>query len=399
MRVRAWGAFAGIVALSAMVAWNANATWDYPTDAGPPIDALIHGRIHDFLTASPAMGPLSLFFRAPFAVLSRLTTPNDLFYDDVYRFGVFPCLVVAGMLGLLLARWMRNAGRPAIERFAVVALCMINPVSLRAVDFGHPEEILGGCLVVGSALAGLRGRTWLAAILLCAALLNKQWAVVAIVPVALTMDLRRLRTPAIALAGAGVLVLVPFLAVDAGPLFDVTKRLADLRHTFVLPASVWWPFFDRIPSADAAHHVMPDWLGVVARPLLLLVCFGVALGFAKRVRRDPWRRALPLLALVLLVRCMIDPLDNGYYHVPFFLALVAADAISGRLVASLVATGSLFAITKLGSEPSVLNALYLCWALPFSVYLAGRAWGVDWAALLRSRGVRGRAAAQTVHPS
>jgi hypothetical protein len=144
---------------------------------------------------------------------------------------------------------------------------------------------------------------------------------------------------------------------------------------------------------------MPDWFGLIARPLLLLVCFGVALGFAKRVRSDPWRRALPLLALVLLVRCIIDPLDNGYYPVPFFLALVAADAISRRLVASLVATGSLFAITKLGSEPSVLNALYLCWALPFAAYLAGRAWGVDWAAVLRSRGARGRTAARTLHPS
>ena len=49
-----------------------------------------------------------------------------------------------------------------------------------------------------------------------------------------------------------------------------------------------------------------------------------------------WRRrrllrredALGLLALLLLLRCVLDPWNNDYYHAPFLLALLAWEALA-----------------------------------------------------------------------
>src|SRR3954451_21818512 len=63
--------------------------------AGTPIRALAHGRLHDFLASQPVMGSASLLLRAPFAALGLYHGGgSDL---DLYRFGVFPGLLAAGL--------------------------------------------------------------------------------------------------------------------------------------------------------------------------------------------------------------------------------------------------------------------------------------------------------------
>jgi hypothetical protein len=134
----------------------------------------------------------------------------------------------------------------------------------------------------------------------------------------------------------------------------------------------------------------------------MIVTMGVALPlvFARRVAADLQSRALPLLALVMLLRCALDPADNGYYHVPFFMALLAADGLGGRFYATAAACVFLqLPTTVQPSSQLLLSIYYISWALPFAVYLAGRAWGIDWVALLRSRVARGPAAGRTLRPS
>jgi Glycosyltransferase family 87 len=381
-----------IVAVSAVLSYRANSLWDYPEDAGPAINALIHLDLHGFLAARPEMGPFSLLFRAPFAALSRLTeAPGYHFYNDAYRFGIFPCMVCAGLLGLWLARIARERGQPLIVQAVILGLCMVSNPTLKALVAGHPEEILAGVLVVGAAVAGLRGRPWTACLLLALGLATKQWAVVAIVPVALTLPARRLRR--VALVGAAVVaaVMIPFLVVDPGSLFHSFRLMADIRGSGILVANVWYPF----TGARSSSVLVPDWLGVVAHPLLIVTTLAVALAFAGRVRADPLRRALPLLALVLLLRCVLDPLDTGYYHVPFLMAVIAADAFAGSLVGTLGAAGGLFVVSELGTSITAVEVLYLVWSLPFAAYLAARTYGVDWhawPARLRIRAADGHAA-------
>jgi len=390
-----------VLAASGWIAHKSNTEWDYPIDAGPPIDALIHGRLHDFLSAHPVMGPLSLVFRAPFAALGQAIGnggPDNNYLDD-YRYGTFACLVVAGVFGIALARFAERLGRGPLVCGAAVVLSIVNPVSLRAVHFGHAEEIFGAALLAGAMLAAVARRPWLAAGLVALAVANKQWGVIGLPAVLVVMwaavGWRRLRTPVLIVVGIFLLIGIPLLAVDAHGLVDLTKRMADLRHTYVWPASLWYGLAPELPPAKAAIsqpglHDMPDLLGLVARPLIILVGIAVPLALAHRVRDDVLHRAFPLLALVMLLRCALDPADNGYYHVPFLIALIAADTINGRFYATAVACVVLQAPTTFHMRPETLALFYACWAPAFVVYLAGRAYGLDWVAWIRSAPQRSR---------
>ena len=393
--------FAFITCVAVWISAGSNTEWDYPIDAGPPIDALVHLRIHDFLAAHPVMGPLSLVFRAPFAAIGQVVGnggPDHNYLDD-YRYGTFACLVVAGSFGLALARFAENRGRGPLVCAAAVVLSVLNPVSLRAVHFGHAEEVFGAALLAGAMLAAVARRPWLAAALVAMAVANKQWGLIGLPAVLVVLwasvGFQRLRVAALIPAGAFVLLAVPLLIVDAHGVVDLTRRMADIRGTYVWPASLWYGLAPELPPAKAAIsvpglHDMPDLLGLVARPLIILVGIAVPLLLARRVREDVLHRAFPLLALVMLLRCALDPADNGYYHVPFLIALIAADTINGRFYATAVACVVLQLPTTLHLRPETLSLFYACWAPAFVVYLAGRTYGLDWVAWIRSAPQRSR---------
>ena len=390
MRTRA-GAIAAVVGASAVGAYLSwTTTYDYADDAGPPIDALIHGRWHEFLTARPAMGPFSLLFRAPFAALSLITggSGREVLYEGAHKWGVFPCLVVAGLLGLYLAKLLAEREEPVWKQVAVVVLCMFGPTSIRAIQYGHAEEILGAVLATGAVIAGVRGHpVWAVALAACT-LANKQWGLLVLIPVAITLTRPQLRRAGIALAIAAAVSVVPLALANASSLRSTFENMADLRGIYVLPASIWWPFTSSSPELTASQHAMPDWLGAASRPLLVAVCLIVPLLLARRVRQDLVRRALPLLALVLLLRCVLDPLDNGYYHTPFFIALLAAEAMSGTMIVAFLATIALYVTMSFNTSPALLCATYLAWALPLAAYLFARAGGFleDRAEVGRQRG-------------
>jgi hypothetical protein len=248
-------------------------------------------------------------------------------------------------------------------------------------------------------------RPWLAAVLIALTVLNKQWGVVAaptvIVALGLEVGWRRLRGPAYVLLGILALLVVPLVVVDASSLFDTTKRLVDLRGTYVFPADIWYGIPPDLSPAKAALSQtglrdMPDWLGLIARPLIVAMGVVMPLVFMRRMRENVTMRAPVVLALVMLLRCALDPADNGYYHAPFVLALLVADALSGRYYATVAAIALTAAPTVVKFSPEGLSAFYSVWAPLFVVYLVGRAYGFDWSAWLRNRGVRGQAAAPPV---
>jgi hypothetical protein len=356
------------------------------------------------------MGPLSLLLRAPFAALGQAVGSGGRAhaYLDDYRFGIFPCLLGAGLLGLALARVLEGERRMVLARAAVVVLAVVNPVTLRAIHFGHPEEVLGAALLAGAAVAAVLRRPALGATLLALAVANKQWAIVGAPAVLVALiaanGWKTSVRPLGVLVALGVLLTVPLLVADADSLVDLFKRMADLRGTYVFPADVWYPFghtlgADHFVQVSRGLRGMPDWLGTVARPLIVAMGIVVPLGLARRVAADPAARALPLVALVMLLRCALDPADNGYYHVPFFLALLCADALTGRFYATAVAAVLLQAPVTLTPGPTTFNTFYIACALPFAVYLAGRTYGLDWASLARSRGARGRGAGRRLSSS
>jgi hypothetical protein len=155
------------------------------------------------------------------------------------------------------------------------------------------------------------------------------------------------------------------------------------------PDQVWW-FLGH--HGFVPHHphyrVGPAWLATISRPLL------VATGVTCAVL---WRRTrqrsdlLGLLALALLLRCMLDPWNNVYYHAPFVLALAAWEAHTARRFpwAAVLATVLIrvtFVILGDHASPDELAAVYLAWAVPAAVLLALAVYAPARARALGARG-------------
>jgi hypothetical protein len=93
-------------------------------------------------------------------------------------------------------------------------------------------------------------------------------------------------------------------------------------------------------------------------------------------RRTP-DDALALLALLFLLRAVLDPVNNLYYHVPFLLSLTAWEALARRGIplASILCSATIYyTLYKAGwtGDLALRNALYLAATLPAAAWLSVR---------------------------
>jgi hypothetical protein len=127
--------------------------------------------------------------------------------------------------------------------------------------------------------------------------------------------------------------------------------------------------------ATAGAAVTPSWLAPIAKPLIVGLTIPLSALWAHR-RRGPRTDALLLLALLLLVRCVLDPWNVLYYHLPLVVALLAWEVLDGRRipVLSLATTGAVWLTfstydTAYSDGPWLA---YLAWTLPLAAHLSWR---------------------------
>jgi hypothetical protein len=358
-------------------AWN-----DYDEEASAAMRALIAGDVHGFLSQVPVYGG-SLVVRAPFAAAVAALGGGEL---AVYRAVSIPCLVAVALLGLVLVHRMDTQGRSTGARALVFGLCIVNPVTLRALELGHPEEMLCAALAIGAVLAAVDRRTILAAVLLGLAIATKSWAVLAIGPVLLALPARRLL--ALGIAGALTLaVLAPImLAVPPASHGALVKSATATGYIFV-PWQLFW-------FLGESHHIVmgnygipkpfgyrtpPEWLQPLTHPLIAFLVVPLSLAWA-RVHRAAARlgseHVLLLLALLLLLRCVLDPWNVIYYELPFILALLSWEALCrpDRLPVGALASSALvwftFETAPKWLSPDMQSLLFIAWALPLVGWMA-----------------------------
>ncbi|HET8673890.1 MAG TPA: hypothetical protein VFL87_09655 [Thermoleophilaceae bacterium] len=366
------------LAVSILLAFWPHEVQDYTRDAGPALHPFVNGDFNAAFAHQPAMGWFSILLRAPFAFFAR--HHHGLLLE--YRLGAIPCVFAAAALGVWLTLRARNRGASAAAGAAILALTVAGPMAWHALADGHPEELLGGALCVLAVLLAARNRNPIATgLTLGLALATKQWAVLAIGPVLLAAPSHRPRLAATALATAGALTLLP-IAAGGHHILSPASSVSP-AGVAIQPASIWWPLGHAIHVPASGFtvevHTLPQWLANLTHPLI--VALGVLLplalaGLARRTSTD-LPTALALLALLFLLRCVLDPMTIGYYHLPLMLALVAYEAHSRRGMPVLTLLSSavlLFLVTKLqwGLEPAKVAAIYLAWALPVAAYLAAR---------------------------
>lgn len=336
--------FVFVVGAAAWICARNTLIGDYDIDAGPAVDALAAGRLGDALEMHPLMGPVSIFLRAPFAALGG----SEL---AAYNWGAFPCVLAPGLLGIYLARVAGERGAGTLFRAILIVVCIINPLTFKAMETGHPEELLAAALVIGSAVSAATGAGWRAVLLLGLALATKQWAVIAFFPILMALPAHRVRAGLTA-AGIALLFVLPGIAADPDG-FVGTQTEASGTHGVVTPWSVWYPLSPveefQVDSVDGTEVVAlrrtSEFVGVVTHPLI------VALGLLLPLGVAAWRGRLPLtaqelmavLALLFLFRCALDPVNNLYYHAPLLMALAASDALfpATRLPARFLAAAAL----------------------------------------------------------
>lgn len=381
--------------------WN-----DYETEAKPAFDALTHGHVLEFLRLAPAYGG-SLIERAPFALLPGLWGGGQL---AVYRMVALPCLLAAAALGVWLVAQMRERERsPANSMLAkaiVLGICVANPLTLEALELGHSEELLSACLCVAAVLLASRDRPVWAGLALGLAIANKEWALVAAGPVLLAlpgpitgsndpsgprvwMQARRAQIACLASAVAvTAIVLAPLALVGSGGFVTAARGAAAPSSTIFQPWQVFW-FLGRhgpvvhglFGEIKLGYRTAPAWVGVVSHPLVVVVGLGMAAALWLQRRRGTGavgeRDALLLLTLVLLLRCLLDTWNTGYYMLPFLLALLSWEALgTGRrlplltLVAVILPWIGTYQLSAHGMSADLQSAIYLAWTLPLCAGLA-----------------------------
>ncbi len=381
-----WAWWAAALAGAALMCWLTlhHFAWnDYDTEVSAAFRSLIAGDIGAFLQQVPGYGG-SLVLRAPFAGGVAALGGGEL---AVYRAVSIPCVLALAVLGVVLTRRMAQRGHSTGARALVLGLCVVNPVTVRALEIGHAEELLCAALAIGAVLAAVDTRPLLAALLLGLAIATKTWAVLAIGPVLLALPERRLL--ALALAGATtLLVLAPILLV--GSHAALVKGAGSTGSVIFQPWQAFWFLGETghvviggngLPK-PGGYRVPPEWLSPLTHPLIAFLVIPLSLAWARAHRAVPGlggERILLLLALLFLLRCVLDPWNNVYYELPFLLALLAWEALCRAErppVLTLAATAAVwmtFEWAPRSLSPDMQSVALLAWSLPLAAYLARQA--------------------------
>ena len=342
----------GVVALS----WHRGTIGDYQGEAAPAVNALARLDFHDAIAHQANMGPFSVILRAPLAALTHALGAGEAV---TYRIGAIPCIAAGGLFGLALVRWFPKAENSS----ALILLAVATPAAGEALRYGHPEEILAAAMSVGAVVASFRGKYLWAAVLLGCAIATKQWALLAVGPAMLAAGRRNWWRVAAGPCAVAALFVLPFAIADWQK-FEAATREAASAPTRPLFQD-WWYLLGHDLSYDFAQKTKPA-IVLSAIPLTLLALS----------RRRVADSVLPLLALLFVLRCTLDPQTQYYYHLPLLLTLLAWDVRVGRTLPwTNLATNAALIVTNsylLGPTPGATHrasVFYFLWTAVLTAYL------------------------------
>jgi hypothetical protein len=345
---------------AAVLAMTVSSNGDYasglPTGDDPSgtIEALLHGNLAAAAHAQPVMGLTSILLRLPFVGLASILGGGTMLK---YRFGVFACAWVAGLVAVQVSQMARERGGSDFVAGLLLILLVLSPLTVGGMLKGHPEELLGGALCLAAVLAGISDRPVLAGLLLGLALGTKEWALVAVFPVGLACrrDWRRMLVVAAAVAAPLALAL---------PLADPHAFIAASRivgsYRYIVPSSWLWPFrqaqlITTIAGPNTATvHVLPLGLNrnqVAWLPLLAAV--PITWRYRRLQSQLHATDLIGVLALLFLIRCTLDPWYHTYYAVPCIGAMLTWELLGTRRLplATAFSLSTFLLINHLGASP------------------------------------------------
>jgi hypothetical protein len=356
-------------ALLVLFAGSRDVYWhgDFYLEVYPAYLALQHGFVDRFFDLLPGYSGFAVVVGAPLALVAG---GLDGMETMTYRFTAVPGLFALAALGVAIAGPVKARGN---HYWPVFLLCGAGgALAYQTTLFGHPEDLLATGLAVGAVLVARQGRVNLATAMIMGAVVSKQWAVLAILPVAMAAPRAGIRIAVLASLGTALLILLQ--TQEGSAAHGTITSTGNLFH----PHQVWWPFgIPATPEFIAAGHgerMGPEWLAPLVRPII--VATGGLVAIAWWLRSGPRRDkddVLGVLALVFLLRCMLDPWNLVYYELPLVVSLAAWEARKGRDLPALsvVATAATW-LTFVTYDSHVGNGpffAYLAWSVPLALGL------------------------------
>lgn len=366
----ACAAVAGAAALILFLLAGRDPFWsDWGMQDGRIVTHLLRGDVQMFLDgANPAYLP-SLILRTPLFLLAGLFGGGeDAAFHLVKALGL---LLMAGLAAWLMT--YARAGGAGWKILLLIAFVTVgSPVAVQSLDYGHAEDLIGAVLCVAGVLAAARGRLTTAGVLLALAFVMKQWAILAWLPAMAVAPRRPWQLPAVGVPVAAIFFIPLFLRTAPGGPAPVIEA-----------AEVWrshqwfWPLGVPNPDPEAFRpKVAPEWF--VSIPRLIIVGLAVplsALWYRHRRRGGGQPEdVLLLLAVLFLGRCVFEPWNIDYYHLPFLVTLATWEVLRGRVpMLALLATAATYFSFNTWLEIQVYGnatyAMYVGWTLPLAYVL------------------------------
>src|SRR5690348_10493157 len=269
--------------------------------------------------------PLSMFLMAPLLAAARAVGFAANLGEQV-TFVSLPFIVLIPVLGVVAVRALARLypEAPEAQRFLAYVLVVCSPlIWVSVASWGHLEQPLMLCFLVGALLALNRGRDGLAGLLAGLALLSRTTAIFPLLALGLLLLFeRRWRTAALfgGIAAAVTAVgFAPFLLVDRT---DTLYAFVSWRGKVPIGSNSIWTLL----AYTGNDHTL-SLVDAVARRADTLVMAAFLLAVAllawrrklSAVGRDGWAvAALGALAVPLLVKASWP----YYYAEPFVLLLV-----------------------------------------------------------------------------
>jgi hypothetical protein len=178
-------------------------------------------------------------------------------------------------------------------------------------------------------------------------------------------------------AATALLLLGPIALASASVNAASSRITANDTGSIFYPQQIWW-FLGTpghwVPAMGneiiRGFRLPPTWLQ--GRAHLLIAWIGLPLSWVAYRRGMPKENTLLLLALLLLLRCMLDPWDLVYYPLPFIVALMSWETTVKRRapVGAAVSTLATWAIFEYAPHHLRANGQALVFIVPAVLALA-----------------------------
>ena len=220
------------------------------------------------------------------------------------------------LVGLIAFMRTTSRGRTWWEPVTALALAATPPVLMSVTSYYHPEDLICLGLILFSMAAVRRERFVLAGVVLATALLTQQFAILAALPIVLTLSGRAPKRLVTALGGTLVVVVGTLAALSQGRVLASLSTAGDTDYS----RSVW----------ISGLHLHAVWLmTLVSRgpPILIIAVLALA---ARRL--PPSDATVPsLVAAGFALRLAFEVNIFPYYYMAVAIVLVVADVVRGRV--------------------------------------------------------------------